>query len=264
MKKRTMALLLATLIGSMAVFTGCGAKKEASVETVQEEATKETVEAEPKFAEKVSSENPLSDDVQAQWDSLDTDCSKINWKTVYSAPNSEGIVVSETYFNSIESGKYHLVVAFTNLTGAAAKMSFEGYAEDVKGNVVADLLESDVEIGPENTLVREYTCDYEELSGEIDWKNFTVEASDKEYVPVEYEVELVLKSDYIIEATRITDDVLFTDTEHAYGCVIDKDGNILIGGTDRFGVDAVEFTGIDSFEGKNEDVLYFPNLCLYK
>lgn len=265
MKKRRLALLLMATIGALTIFSGCGSKSDSSTENNEVVAEEGEIEEEaPSFGANVVKENPLTSEEQQKWDALNTDCSKVNWKAVYSAPNVDGIVISETYFDSMESGKKHLVVAYTNLTGAAVKMSFEGYAEDVKGNVVADLVESDVEIGPDNTLVREYTCDFEELSGEINWKSFADEPSDKEYVPIEYNVELELNSDYSIKATRITDDVLVSDTEHAYGCVIDEEGNILAGGVDKFGVNVVEFIGVDSFDGKNADALYFPNLYLYK
>ena len=251
------------------VLVGCG-KSSDSVEnesspeagqTVEESKEEDAVAA--AFGEKTASENPLSDDTKAKIDALDTNYKKVNWDVVYSAPDNDGIVISETaYFDKQDSLHNILVVAYTNVSDQAVKFSCEGYIENASGDVVADIFESDVELGPNNTIAIKYDSEYDEPSGNVRWNNFSVEPSDKEYVPYEINTELTKKDQfYYIEATYSSDseiDSMFMPM--GYGYVLDKDGHIIGGGEEENIPGDTVNTWAETYEGENADTVFFKNI----
>ena len=122
-------------------------------------------------------------------------------------PDNDDIVISETKNYDKQDSLHHiLVVAYTNVSDEAVKFSCEGYIENASGDVVADIVESDEELGPNNTIAIKYDCEYDEPSGNVRWNNFSVEPSDKEYVPYEINTELTKQDQYYyIEATYSAD-----------------------------------------------------------
>ena len=141
--KKLLGIMMAATI-----LVGCGkssddAAKDPSPEagqTVEDSKEEDAVAA--AFGEKTVAENPLSDETKAKLDALDTNYKKVNWDAVYSAPDNEGIVISETaYFDKQDSLHNRLVVAFTNVTDEPVKFSCEGYAQNAEEKVVADIVD---------------------------------------------------------------------------------------------------------------------------
>lgn len=249
------------------VLVGCGKSSDDSVKDSSPEAGQTVEESKEEdaaaFGEKTASENPLSDDTKAKIDALDTNYKKVNWDVVYSAPDNDGIVISETaYFDKQDSLHNILVVAYTNVSDQAVKFSCEGYIENASGDVVADIFESDVELGPNNTIAIKYDSEYDEPSGNVRWNNFSVEPSDKEYVPYEINTELTKKDQfYYIEATYSSDseiDSMFMPM--GYGYVLDKDGHIIGGGEEESIPGDTVNTWAETYEGENADTVFFKNI----
>ncbi|MBP5324829.1 MAG: hypothetical protein J6Y86_04970 [Pseudobutyrivibrio sp.] len=261
--KKLLGIMMAATI-----LVGCGkssddAAKDPSPEagqTVEDSKEEDAVAA--AFGEKTVAENPLSDETKAKLDALDTNYKKVNWDAVYSAPDNEGIVISETaYFDKQDSLHNRLVVAFTNVTDEPVKFSCEGYAQNAEEKVVADIVESDVELGPGITIAIQYDCELEEPSGNIDWRNFTVESSDKTYVPYEPIAELTKDNSdwYSIKVTYNSDSITDSMFIDGYGYVLDKDGHIIGGGEESNTDDTVPLWA-ESYEGENADVVFFVNI----
>lgn len=101
-----------------------------------------------------------------------------------------------------------MILAYTNLTDQGLTVSFEGYATDTSDEIVQDLLESDMEIAPGNTVIRDYYFDDKVPSGEISWKSFTTAPSENEYRP--YETSCTLEKDnsghYYIQGEVLSDE----------------------------------------------------------
>ena len=251
------------------VLVGCG-KSSDSVEnesspeagqTVEESKEEDAVAA--AFGEKTVAENPLSDETKAKLDALDTNYKKVNWDAVYSAPDNDGIVISETaYFDKQDSLHNFLVVAYTNVTNEAVKFSCEGYIENASGDVVADILESDVELGPNNTIAIQYDCESDEPSGNVRWNNFSVEPSDKEYVPYEINTELDKSEQYyrIIATYSADTEIDSVYIPKGYGYVLDKDGHIISGGEEEDSPSDTVNTWAETFDGENADTVFFINI----
>lgn len=263
------------LIGTVASFAACGSKEAASTgesgEPAVEESTTEeaAVEEEPEgddnltggaaFGAGVAAEYPISSEMQSQLDTLGGNYAKVNWQVAYAPSNNDGLIVSETSY--CENNHNFLVVAFTNLTDEGIKMSFEGYSENAAGDVVQDLLESDVELGPKCTIVRNVEFKDNEPSGEIKWNNFNVDAGTEVYVPWEMTSELGKDASgyYYIDSTITADVNTSHDSYSGYGYILDKDGNILAGASEADGYKA-KFYGTQSFGGENADYVYFVNV----
>ena len=255
------------LIGTVVSFAACGDKGgssnggndsfEEGILDDEPEGDDNVPEADEEvaFGAGVAAEYPISSEMQSQLDALDSNYKKVNWQVAYAPADDDGIIVSETKYNY--EGCNHLVIAYTNLTDAGVKISFEGYAENTAGEVTYDLLEDDVEIAPKNTIVRDIKLEDDEPSGEIKWNNFTVEASTKDYIP--YEITSELKKDnydnYYIESTIISDNKVGHSGTRGYGCILDDSGDIIVGG-EEFSNNKVEFR-IQSCGGKDVDVAYF-------
>ena len=255
------------LVGTVVSFAACGDKGGSSdggdsyAEGIFDDEPEgdDNVSEGGAFGAEVAKDYPISSEMQGKLEALSTDYSKVNWQVAYAPSNNEGVIVSETSY--FDDNRNYLVVAFTNLTDEGVKMSYEGYAENIEGDVVQDLLESDVELGPQCTIVRNLEFDNAEPSGEIKWNSFNVEAGTEEYVPWEMTSELGKDASgkYYIQAT-ITADVNMSHVgTNGYGYVLDKDGNIIAGAIESSG-DKVEFYGVESFGGENADVAYFVNL----
>lgn len=267
MKKMKLVWLSMALVGTVVSFAACGDKGGSSdggdsyAEGIFDDEPEgdDNVSEGGAFGAEVAKDYPISSEMQGKLEALSTDYSKVNWQVAYAPSNNEGVIVSETSY--FDDNRNYLVVAFTNLTDEGVKMSYEGYAENIEGDVVQDLLESDVELGPQCTIVRNLEFDNAEPSGEIKWNSFNVEAGTEEYVPWEMTSELGKDASgkYYIQAT-ITADVNMSHVgTNGYGYVLDKDGNIIAGAIESSG-DKVEFYGVESFGGENADVAYFVNL----
>ena len=265
MKKMKLVWLSMALIGTVLSFTACGDKGGSSdggdsyAEGIFDDEPEgdDNVSEGGDFGAEVAEDYPISPEMQSQLDALDTNYKKVNWQIAYAPADNDGIIVSETsYINT--KGKCHLVVAYTNLTDEAVKLSYEGYAQNQVGDVVKDLVESNLEISAKNTIVRDLNFEDEEPSGEIDWKSFSVDAAEKEYIPYEVSAELLTENngEYYIQGV-ITADGAYTG-ERGYGFVLDEDGNIIEGAEES--VDRKVKFFMDSFGGKNEDVVFFVNV----
>ena len=250
------------------VLIGCGksgddSEKDSlpeSDQTVEEGAE----EAKAVFGEKTVAENPLSDETKAKLDALDTNYKKVNWDAVYSAPDNDGIVISETaYFDKQDSLHNRLVVAYTNVTDSPIIFSCEGYAENDEEKVIADIVESDIELGPGITIAIQYESDYDVPSGNVEWRNFTVEPSDKTYVAYEPIAELGHDNDfpeqYAINVTYNSDSIDNSLHMDGYGYVLDKDGHIIGGGKEGINEDIVPLWAT-TYEGENADTVFFVNI----
>ncbi|MBR5650281.1 hypothetical protein [Pseudobutyrivibrio sp.] len=260
-KKKYLCLAIAATI-----LVGCGNSKtdganDSSVEIgeVKQEGDSEEAAA---FGEKTAAENPLSDETKSKLDALNTNYKKVNWDVVYSAPDNNGIVISETkFYDKQDSLNNILVVAYTNVTDAPVKFSCEGFAEDAAGEVAVDILESDIELGPNNTIAVKYDCENDEPSGNIRWNNFTVEPSDKEYVPYEISTELKQDSGYYCIEVEYSSDYDFNPDvcPHGYGYVLDKDGKIIGGDEEENWGKSVQLWA-KSYDGENADTVFFKNI----
>lgn len=267
MKKMKLVWLSMALVGAVASFAACGDKDgengQPFVEIggdIEPEGDEDVPEG-GAFGAEVAEDYPISPEMQSQLDSLDGNYKKVNWQVAYAPADNDGIIISETsYINT--KGRNHLVVAYTNLTDEGVSMSFEGYAQNVSGDVVKDLVETDVELGPKNTIVRDLDFENDEPSGEIDWKNFSVVASEKEYVPYQIGAELLTENDgeYYIQGSVTVEEELDVpiDGDLGYGFVLDEDGNIIEGNKVITNRKMKFFT--DSFGGKNADVVYYTNI----
>ncbi len=255
------------LVGTVLSFAACGDKGGSSNGGNGQPSVEIGTDIEPEgddnvpevgaFGAGVAAEYPISAEMQSQLDSLDGDYKKVNWQVAYAPADNDGIIISETsYINT--KGNQHLVVAYTNLTDEGVSMTFEGYAENVAGDIVKDIVETGVELGPKSTIVRDVDFKNDEPSGEINWKNFSVEAGTNEYVPYEMTSELVTDNsgEYSIQATMTAD--VFLDSDKGCGFVLDEDGNIIEGANEIMN-HKVDFY-VDSFGGRNEDVVFFTNV----
>ena len=264
MKKTKLLWLSMALIGTVTAFTACGDDERVSrhdtipsqvaTEDATDPDTAAEVPTEAPFGAKVAAQYPISDEMQKKLDTLDTDYSKVNWLAQYAPADNEGIIVSETKYEF--NGFNHFVIAYTNLTDEGVQLSFEGYAENTSGEIVKDIIESDVELGPSRTICRDYVFKPEAPSGEITWNSFTVTPSDKEYLPFVLTSKLETKENgtYFISYTEESDVLL--DGRAGYGCVLDSEGNIIIG-DEEGGGQTVVFSNVESFGGKNADVAFF-------
>ena len=270
MKKTKLLWLTMAMVGTVASFAGCGEKEHASrdndetSQVVEAEGDDVNVDAEvaedepvaETFGARMLSDYPLSGEAQTALDSLDTSYKKVNWTVAYAPSDNGNIVVSETEYSY--EGKNYLVLAFTNLSDEGLKFSYEGYAENFAGDVFTDLLESDVELGPKNTIVQQIDFDADKPSGNIKWNNFAVTASDEEYM--EYNLTWNLEKDnygdYRLVPTCEQHSSLFR-LGSGYGCVLDADGNIILGKNEST-TEAVPFY-VDTFGGENADSVYYAN-----
>ncbi|MBR5650286.1 hypothetical protein [Pseudobutyrivibrio sp.] len=269
MKKMKLVWLSMAIIGTVVSFAACGDKGgssdggndsfEEGILDDEPEGDDNVPEADEEvaFGAGVAAEYPISSAMQSQLDALDSNYKKVNWQVAYAPADNDAIIVSETKYNY--EGRNHLVVAYTNLSDAGVKISFEGYAENTGGEVVFDILEDNVEIGPQNTIARDYLLNEAEPSGEIKWNSFTVEASSEEYIP--FEITSELKKDnsenYYIESIIDSETRLEYGADKGYGFVLDNLGNIIVGG-EEFLNNKVEFN-IKSFGGEEVDVVYYVN-----
>ncbi|MBP5598256.1 MAG: hypothetical protein J6Y02_23010 [Pseudobutyrivibrio sp.] len=266
MKKMKLVWLSMALIGTVVSFAACGDEDrgngQPSVEIgadIEPEGDDKVPEGDEGvvFGAGVAAEYPISSEMQSQLDALDSNYKKVNWQVAYAPADNAGIIISETsYINT--KGKNHLVVAYTNLTDEGVSMSFEGYAQNVSGDVVKDLVETDVELGPKTTIVRDVDFENDEPSGEINWKSFSVGGTSEEYIPYEMTSELIAdnKGDYSIQATIEAD--VIVDSDPGVGFVLDEDGNIIEGASELMDYEAKFYT--DSFGGRNADVVFFANI----
>lgn len=265
MKKMKLVWLSMALVGTVVSFAACGDKGGSSdggdsyAEGIFDDEPEgdDNVSEGGAFGAEVAADYPISTEMQSQLDALDGDYKKVNWQVAYAPADNDGIIISETsYINT--KGRNHLVVAYTNLTDEGVSMSFEGYAENTTGDVVKDLVDTDVELGPKSTIVRDLDFENDEPSGEINWKKFSVGAGTYEYVPYEITSELVTDNsgEYSIQATLTAD--VFLDSDKGCGFVLDEDGNIIEGANEIMN-HKVDFY-VDSFGGRNEDVVFFTNV----
>ena len=257
------------LMMTATIIVGCGNSKvdganDSSVEIgeVKQEGDSEEAAA---FGEKTAAEYPISEESQAKLDALETDYSKVNWQVEYEP--IDGIVVSESMY-VVDTAKWgptnHMVVAFTNLTDDNVKISIEGYLENEDGEVAHDLVEDDIEIWAGNTVAREIYFEFKVPSGNIKWNNITAEHLDREYVPYEIvpELEKGDKGNYSIKPNIVSD----PEHQNSYRCtgecglVLDKDGNILGGASDSSEYVSLLPMKVESFGGKNADVVFFCNV----
>ena len=269
MKKMKLVWLSMALIGTVVSFAACGDKGgssnggndsfEEGILDDEPEGDDNVPEADEEvaFGAGVAAEYPISSEMQSQLDALGGDYKKVNWQVAYAPADNDGIIVSETsYINT--KGRNHLVVAYTNLTDEGVSMSFEGYAQNVDGDIVKDIVDTDVELGPKSTIVRDVDFENDEPSGEINWKSFSVGGTSEEYIPYEMTSELIAdnKGDYSIQATIEAD--VIVDSDPGVGFVLDEDGNIIEGASELMDYEAKFYT--DSFGGRNADVVFFANI----
>ena len=272
--KNIKRLLGIMVLSSMLI--GCGADKQADTKTsgVASDGTIEdedmfepagdfggdsTEELAPEdFAKKTVKEYPISDDIRAKLDALDTDYAKVNWGAEYQP--ADGIVVSEAEFVRPYQGSENahlLAVAVTNLTGNPAKVSLEGYVENTDGDVIYDILTEDeyseLKIWDGSTSVILLKFKYDIPSGNINWKNIKVEPWDKEFTPYELKGELRKDNYGYYKIDSQIEGWCFDTT----GFVLDKDGNIIDGNED----DAVGEIDLMSktFGGEDVQVVIFAN-----
>ena len=264
MKKMKLVWLSMALIGAVLSFTACGDKGGSSdggdsyAEGIFDDEPEgdDNVSEGGAFGAEVAADYPISPEMQSQLDALDGDYKKVNWQVAYAPADNDGIIVSEaSYINT--KGRHHLVVAYTNLTDEGVTMSYEGYAENTTGDVVKDVVDNDVELGPKNTIVQDLDFENDEPSGEINWKSFSVASSSREYLPYELSYELLTENngEYYIQV-NITADWVIGGGE-GYGFVLDEDGNI-IEGAKEVSYKVKFYT--DSFGGNNEDVVFYNNV----
>ncbi|WP_090416619.1 hypothetical protein [Pseudobutyrivibrio sp. YE44] len=255
MKKTKLFMLTMALISTVVSFTGCGVE---GVSPTRAGMPVPKSEESSEFGEQVADEYPLSRETIKKLKDLDSDYNKVNWMVTYS-PSKEypDIVVSETKYEY--KGFNHLVVAFTNLSDEAVKITYKGGAKNSTDEIEKDLGESDVELGPKATICSDLYFKLKEPSGDIEWNTFEVSESDKLYIPYEQTVTLDLDSsgDYYIEASQKADARLDCDYHDGFAAVLDKDGNILQGENANWGNSVSLYN--DSFGGEDADVVYFKN-----
>ena len=267
--KNITKILGITLATSLLIGCGSAEERKRPIENVLEDvanqedepvAEEDEASVEAPFGARMLSDYPISGEAQASLETLDSSYKKVNWTVAYAPSDNGNIVVSETMYNF--EGNNHLVVAFTNLSDEGVTLSYEGYAENTSDEVAKDLLESDVELGPKNTIARDINFNQEVPSGNFNWKKFDVKASTEGYAPYEISSELKQDSsgDYSIISTFTSEEALF-HLDKGYGFVLDENGNIILGAMESSNNSVYFYT--DSFGGENEDYVYYVNLIMH-
>lgn len=248
-----------TIISVFTLLTGCGSKKDESSASLPQEATENEENTEAQFGAQVLADNPLSEEYKEKLAGLNSNYSKVNWDIAYAAPNCDGIVISESKFQT-ETGCNFLAVAFTNLRDEAVVLNVEGYAENTAGDVVADVVDNNVELGPNVTVAKAYVFKYDEPSGEIRWNNISSSESSHEYIPYDftYKFEKAPDGYYGLDADVVSDEHLRSNTK-GMAFVLNKEGKFIYCAEESNLFDDIVYFYKETFGGENADVVYFKN-----
>lgn len=272
MRRKKLALLLVATIGVLTVFSGCSSSGAPTDNTTGESAdgtVTDSVDDEEVTEEAESSvigaadvnEYPISDDMKAKLEGVNTEYSKVNWDVEYQP--ADGIIVSESIYTCIgDHGvePYYMVIAYTNLNDAPVKITCQGDIMNTNGSVNhAHVDETDLVVWPGNTVLEKYICNMDEPSGDITWNTFNVETSDERYIPFEISVELSQDDDgYVVTPTFSADE----KTKY-YDCgmalLLDENGKILEAEAPPLSNRITYFNYNESHDGKVADAVFFIN-----
>lgn len=234
------ALLLAMILAA-GMMTGCGKKEEPTADTGKNAASLtdavnaavdgalEETPDEKEPAEDASAANvQLTDAAKQALASLETDYNSINWGSVYTLGDYEGIVVSVAPYED-DMGFWSLFVGITNLYDSDISFYAEAEALGADGESCGECVYYTSAIGSGNTVIGWFYCSDTEPDGRIHWSDIEVEEAFGKYSPWECDWSLKgsiedMQLEYHIYCPNEEKEV---DDDDLIFLILDDNGNII-------------------------------------